>query len=118
MNNLFDNDPSLSDFQAAQFDATMDNALDQSMNTTFDSAQPDDSFYQSSTAERSISLHSNPVYITNSPLPVTIVKPPEPLYLSDGDVKPMEPDMSCNDYYSDNSSGSCDSYDSSGDSSN
>lgn len=84
-------DPNLPDIQPTYLDTTMDNVLDQSMNTTFDSAQPDNSLYHSSTPHHSsynsVSLHSE-VSISNTPLPVTIVKPSTYTNLNDGgDIK-------------------------------
>jgi len=72
-------DRNLPDIQPTYLDTTMDNVLDQNINTTFDSAQPDHSLYNFSTPHHSsynsVSLHSE-VSISNTPLPVTIVKPP------------------------------------------
>ena len=117
-------DSSLPDFQPAPFNAdlfdstswhdntAMDNVPDQSMNTEFDSAQPDNSLYHSSNPHNSpynsVSLHSE-VSISNTPLPVTIVKPPTPInlnYGSDTEDKTIDiPDSSVsNDSNCDNGS--------------
>ena len=113
----FDNGLSQPDMPAPNlFDSTsaytyghnMNSAEDQSMNAAFNTAQ-NDLLNPVHSDSHSISFHSTPVTITNTPLPVTVEKP-SPLDLSSGggsEESHHEDHSSSTDNSSSNDSGNC-----------